>query len=273
MRGPFLFPALAGQTVVALRVCEPWVAALPPTAGPAPLFGAIGLQCDRHALLCYAPVRYLGNPQGSRIGLHGGGTAELSFRVSLCAVDELEHWLPLAGGAHWSHRANPVLPMPGEVLAEAPQMVRDRDSGPWQLEFRFRTDRCFRLLYRPDMDASLQFAPVEVGYSLNRVEVMGPEEDFGWLHPLRLRKFVVDGVLWESAKVWPIQVLRASRDAVDPQGFFRHTWRNALRAYFKQCPPSYRRRLIELRYLVQVQDIPAGVIEEVAEELRQESRR
>lgn len=273
MRGPFLFPALAGQTVVALRVCEPWVAALPPTAGPAPLFGAIGLQCDRHALLCYAPVRYLGNPQGSRIGLHGGGTAELSFRVSLCAVDELEHWLPLAGGAHWSHRANPVLPMPGEVLAEAPQMVRDRDSGPWQLEFRFRTDRCFRLLYRPDMDASLQFAPVEVGYSLNRVEVMGPEEDFGWLHPLRLRKFVVDGVLWESAKVWPIQVLRASRDAVDPQGFFRHTWRNALRAYFKQCPPSYRRRLIELCYPVQVQGIPTGVIEEVAEELRQERRR
>ena len=58
--------------------------------------------------------------------------------------------------------------------------------------------RCFRLQYRPDMDASLQFAPVEVAYSLDRIHVMGPEDDFGWLHPLRLRKFVVDGVLWEA---------------------------------------------------------------------------
>ncbi|MBK1683215.1 hypothetical protein [Rhodoferax fermentans] len=272
MRGPFLFPALAGQTVVAFRVCEPWAAALPPTEDPAPLFGAIVLGCNRHALLCHSPVRHLGNPQGSKIGLHGGGTAELPFRASLCEAEDLEYWLPLTGGAHWSHCASPVLPTPGEALAEAPQMVRDGDSGPWQLEFRFRTGRCFRLQYRPDMDASLQFAPVEVGYSLNRVEIMGPEEDFGWLHPLRLRKFVVDGVLWESAKVWPIQVLRANRESADPQGFFRHTWRNALRAYFKQCPPSYRRRLIELRYPVQVQGIPAGVIEEVAEELRQESR-
>jgi hypothetical protein len=48
------------------------------------------------------------------------------------------------------------------------------------------------------MDASLQFAPVEVAYSLDRIHVMGPEDDFGWLHPLRLRKFVVDGVLWEA---------------------------------------------------------------------------
>ncbi|MEY2861480.1 MAG: hypothetical protein RL392_1938 [Pseudomonadota bacterium] len=72
MRGPLLFPALGGQTVVALRVCEPWVAALPPTAGSALLFGAIVLQCNQHALLCHAPVRYLANLQGSKIGLHSG---------------------------------------------------------------------------------------------------------------------------------------------------------------------------------------------------------
>ena len=92
MRGPLLFPALAGQTIVALRVCEPWVAALPPTAGPACLFGAIVLQCNQHALLCHAPVRYLANPQGSKIGLHGGGVAELPFRANRCEVDELKHW-------------------------------------------------------------------------------------------------------------------------------------------------------------------------------------
>jgi hypothetical protein len=79
-------------------------------------------------------------------------------------------------------------------------------------------------------------------------------------------------VLWESAKGWPIQVLRNGREAIDPKGFFRHTWHTALRPYFKQSPPSYRRRLIELRYPVQVQGIPDGVIDEVAEELRCESR-
>ena len=162
--------------------------------------------------------------------------------------------------------------MPGEILAEAPQMVRDGGSALWQLEFRFRTGRCFRLQYRPDTDASLQFAPVEVDYSLDRIQVMEPEDDFGCLHPLRMRKFVLDGVLWESAKVWPIQVLRTGREAIDPKGFFRHTWRTALRAYFKQSPPSYRRRLIALRYPVQVQGIPDGVIDDVAEKLRCESR-
>ena len=236
------------------------------------MFGAIVLQFNQHALPCHAPLRYLAKPQGSKIGLHGGGVAELPFRASLCDVDELEHWLPRTGGAHWPHRVSPVLPMSGEILAEAPPLVRGGGCGHWQLEFRFRTGKCLRLQYRPDMDVSPQFAPVEVDYSLNRIQVMGPEDDFGWLHPLRMRTFVVGGVLWKSAKVWPILVLRNGREAIDPKGLFRHTWHTASRAYFKQSPPNYRRRLIELRDPVRVQGIPNGVIDEVAKELRCESR-
>jgi hypothetical protein len=71
-----------------------------------------------------------------------------------------------------------------------------------------------------------------------------------------------------SARVWPIQVVRTGREAIDPKGFVRHTWHTALKAKFNQCPPSYRRRLIELRYPLQVQGTPDGVIDEVAEELR-----
>jgi hypothetical protein len=122
------------------------------------------------------------------------------------------------------------------------------------------------------MDASLQFAPVEVDYSLNRIQVVGPEDDFGWQHPLRLRKFVVDGALWGKRQGLDDSGTSLRQKRRRPKCFFRHTWQTALRAYFKQCPPSYRRRLIELRYPVQVQGISDGVIDAVAEELRCESR-
>ena len=271
MRGPFLFPALAGQTVVALRVCEPWAAALSPTADPVPLFGAIVLQYNQHALLCHAPVRYLGNPQGSKIGLHGGGTAELPFRASLCEVDDLEYWLPVTGGAHWSHRASPMQPMPGEVLAEAPQMVRDSDNEPWQLEFRFCTGRCFRLRYRPDMDFSLQFAPAGHQHTVDRIVVSSPEAAFGWLHPASLYPLVLDQSCWRSAQIsdWPWPLRQALRSHHAPTTFYRDTMRRALLARLRQTP-LLRRRLLALCYPVQVKDVPDGLIEEIAQALRHE---
>ena len=64
MRGPYLFPALQNQVVTALRVCDPAV-----TSSAKPMhFGAIALQCERHALLCYYPERYLFYPHGSTVG-------------------------------------------------------------------------------------------------------------------------------------------------------------------------------------------------------------
>ena len=269
MRGPFLFPSLAGQTVVAFRVCEPWVAA--PTAGPTPLFGAIALQCNRHALLCHSPVRYLGYPQGSKIGLHGGGVAELSFRASLCEVDELEHWLPLTGGAHWSNCVSPVLPMPGDVLAEAPQMVRDSGGGPWQLAFRFSTGRCFRLQYRSDMDVSLQFAPAGHQHTIDRIVVSSPETAFGWLHPASSYPFVLDESCWRSAQIsdWPWPLRKALQSHHAPETFYRDVMHRALMARFRQTP-ILRQRLLALHYTVQVKDVPDGLIEEIAQALRHE---
>lgn len=271
MRGPFLFHALAGQTTVALRVCEPWVAALPPTEGPAPLFGAIVLQCNRYALLCHSHVRYLGNPQGSMIGLYGGGTAELPFRASLCEVDDLEYWLPLTGGAHWSHCASPVRPMPGEVLTEAPQMVRDSENCPWQVEFRFCTGRSFRLQYRPDMDASLQFAPTGYQHTVDRIVVPSPESAFGWLHPASPYPLVLDESCWRSAQVsdWPWPLRKALQSHQSPDAFYRDTMRRALTARFRQTPRLWQ-RLLALCYPVQVKDVPDGLIEKIAEALQRE---
>ena len=270
MRGPFLFPALAGQAVVTVRVCEPWGGALPPTDGPASLFGAIILQCGRHSLLCYSPVRYLSNPQGSRIGLHGGEVAALPFRASLCEVDDLEHWLPLTGGAHWSHCVSPVLPMSGEVMAEAPQMVRDSESGPWQLEFRFCTGRSFRLQYRTDLDASLQFAPVGCQHVIDHIVVSSPDAPFGWLHPAYPHQFVLGDSCWRSAQVsdWPWPLRKALQSHNDPETFYLETMRRALTARFRQSP-LLRQRLLALSYPLQVSDVPGGLYAALAQNLHQ----
>lgn len=141
MRGPYLFPALQGQTVTALRVCDP---SAPPAARPTQL-GAIALQCERHALLCYCPVRYVLYPHGSTFGCFGGAMAFLPFRANLCEVEELDDWLPITAGAHWSHHVDPALFLQGEVLTNAPQLVKAEEAADWQLAFRFLSGRQFRL--------------------------------------------------------------------------------------------------------------------------------
>ena len=158
MRGPYLFPVLRGQKVTALRVCEPAV-----TSSAKPMhFGAIALQCERHALLCYSPERYLLYPYGSTFGLFNGAQAILPFRASLCEVGDLEDWLPITDGGHWSHHVAQELPKRGDVLMESPQLVRDSQATDWQLELRLSTGRHFRLLQNKECNR-LQLAPVEVG--------------------------------------------------------------------------------------------------------------
>jgi hypothetical protein len=137
MRGPYLFPVLRGQRVTALRVCDPGAGSTH--------FGAIALQCERHALLCYCAVRYLRHPHGSVFGLFGGKQAILPFRVSLCEAGDQADWLPITAGAHWSHHVDPALPVRGDVFAEAPQLVRNEDAAPWQLALRFPFRKEFRL--------------------------------------------------------------------------------------------------------------------------------
>lgn len=161
MRGPYLFPVLMGQTVTALRVCDSNEDTKGISASARGLgFSAIALQCEHHALLCYSPSRYLRWPHGSVFGWYGGGQAVLPFRISLCEVSDLEYWLPITAGAHWSHQFNPMLPVRGDVLSEAPQLVRDAPSNDWQLELRLAPERWFRVMCHPDTIKGLQLAPI-----------------------------------------------------------------------------------------------------------------
>ena len=130
MRGPYLFPMLQGQTVKALRICDPASNDLLIRKQPGHAhFGAVALECERHALLCYCPMRYLLYPHGSLFGCFGGTHAALHFRASVCEVCDLEDWLPITAGAHWSHRFDRELPMRGDVLMESPQLVRDSQAA------------------------------------------------------------------------------------------------------------------------------------------------
>ena len=81
MRGPYLFPMLQGQTVKALRICDPASNDLLIRKQPGHAhFGAVALECERHALMCYCPLRYLLYPHGSVFGCFGGTQAALPFR-------------------------------------------------------------------------------------------------------------------------------------------------------------------------------------------------
>ena len=162
MRGPYVFPMLQGQAVRALRVCDPVPdgSLIRLRLGHAH-FGAVALECERHALLCYCPLRYLLYPHGSVFGCFGGTQAALPFRASVCEACDLEDWLPITAGAHWSHHFDQELPMRGDVLVEPPQLVRDSQAIEWQLELRFSTGRCFSLSQIDECNRLL-LAPVEV---------------------------------------------------------------------------------------------------------------
>jgi len=109
-------------------------------------------------------VRYLLHPHGSTFGRWGGTTATLPFRAILCEVEDLEDWLPITAGAHWSHHvASTPCPM-GELLAEAPQLVKTEDADDWRLAFRF-TGRRQLLLLRIAACNRLQFVPAEADWA------------------------------------------------------------------------------------------------------------
>ena len=87
MRGPYLFPALQSQVVTALRVCDPAV-----TSPAKPMhFGAIALQCERHALLCYYPERYL---------LYQKTELRFHYRIGTAIADVADKALQPADPAH-----------------------------------------------------------------------------------------------------------------------------------------------------------------------------
>jgi hypothetical protein len=100
-------------------------------------------------------------------------------------------------------------------------------------------------------------------FNIDQIVVLGPEQDFGWLHPAAPLDFILDDQVWRSAKVadWPLALRKALQSHREPGGFYFQTMRWALIARFRQRPHDLQ-RLLALRYPVQVSDIPMGLIED-----------
>lgn len=269
------YPALIGQRLAAVRVFEPWQACLEPTAdiGPAPLFGAVALVFERQALLLTSPLRYLRGGQGSHYGMADGRMVSLGFRVMQCDADELDALLPVTfcrqGVGHWPRGVSSSLPLAGDVLASLCVRESVCATSPWGIELGFFSGRRYWLCHRAELDGSIEVTKPGTHHQIGTITVFGPDQDFGWLHPAAPLNFILDDRHWKSARIsdWPIVLQRALQSCTDPTLFYRRTLCCALLARFRQRP-AYQQRLLALCYPVRCLDVPDGLIEEIAAELR-----
>ncbi len=270
------YPALIGQRLAAVRVFEPWQGCLAPTAdvGPAPLFGAVALEFERQALLLTSPLRYLSSGQGSQYGMADGHMAPLGFRMTLCDAGEPDALLPVTfrrqGIGHWPRGLSPSLPMAGDVLASLHVGESGCAAFPWGIALGFCSGKRYLLCFRPELDGSIELVtPGIAHHRVDAITVLGPDQDFGWLHPATPLDFVLDDRHWKSAKVsdWPFVLRKRLQSCADPAAFYRHILRRAFLARFGQWP-TYRQRLLALRYPVYCKDVPGGLVEEIAARLR-----
>jgi len=125
---------------------------------------------------------------------------------------------------------------------------------------------------RPDLDGCIELAPAGQQHTIDSIAVTSPADAFGWLHPAYQHPFVLDESCWHSAKIsdWPWPLRKALQSHHEPERFYRETLSRALGARFRQTP-SLRQRLLALRYPVQINDVPDGLIQEVAVALRNDS--
>lgn len=162
------------------------------------------------------------------------------------------------------------MPVIGTSLCEAVATMEISTGGEtsWGIELRFAKNQRFRLSYRPELDGSIELDEPDHHFNIDRIVIDGPEQDFGWLHPTRL-DFILDDQHWRSANVadWPFPLRKMLQSCTEPEVFYRQTMRRALLAHYRQNPFALQ-RLLALRYPVRCKDLPDGLIEEVAVELR-----
>lgn len=273
------FNALAGQCLLGVDVFEPWgeyTSQRYSPKGVPPLSGALVFLFDRAALICTSPLRYLRHQQGTLYGLPSGATVSLGYRATVCEREDVAALLPItfglpSGEEYWHSWRESALPAIGTTLTEAVIVgERGADGEPaWGIELRIAQGRRYRLSYRPELDGSLELAAPGQHFSLDQIVVEGPEQDFGWLHPAVLLDFILDDQVWRTAKVadWPLALRKALQSHHAPEDFYRQTTRRALLARFRQRP-FHLQRLLALRNPVHCSDVPDGLIEEVAAELR-----
>lgn len=268
-----VYEELAGQRLTAVAAQDAWGRGLSADHPQArwPLFGAVAMTFERHTLFVTSPLRHLRSQHGSRFGAVDGGAYDLGARALLCDTEQAEAllWFRLGMSSDgfdvgWTPALAAEI---GQRLTTAPWLSPAQDPLA-SLTFDFENGDRHRLAYRLDLDGAVELAPEGSRFELASIEVSRPAAPFGWLHPRAMTRFVVDDVRWKSAEQWPIEVRRRLRNAAPDGPEVREQLRRALLAYFRQTPPMLR-RLLAVSLPVTVAGLPAGLIEEVQDELRE----
>lgn len=271
-----LFEQLLLQPLQKIELIDPWSGGIPGIAGASLLAGAMILQFDQTAVVCTSPLRYMRSQAGTTIAVPGtDGLASLGYRLTLTPRDDADLMFPsylhqrVIAPKEWMMSADQITMSAPHVLLLAE--VEQQSQAAWSLRMQFLGgSHC--LSWRPDLDGCIEFAPAGHQHTIDRIVVTSQNDAFGWLHPAYLHPFVLDENCWRSAPVsdWPWPLRKALQSHQAPDVFYRDTMRRALTARFKQTP-MLRQRLLALRYPVQVKDLPDGLIEEIARELRREA--
>lgn len=272
MRPQPLFEVLGGQHLTVVLAVERWGAELAQRDQQAawPLYGALGLIFETHALLVTSPLRSLRSRYGTRIGLADGTSTDLGMRATLCETEQAQAMVSFRLGLppseallYWAHQDQAVV---GERLGRVPVLDLEADAEHPPILFDFPVAGSYRLQYRRDLDGAIEFGPLGKRASPTCIEVRQSKGPLSWLCPERVAGFVIDSQRWRSARQWPIDVRRRLRDA-DPQGpEIRAVLLDAYVAFFTQNPDKAQ-RLMALGVPVRVQGLPEGLIDDVRQRL------
>ena len=263
------------QPLQKIELLDPWPRNVSGTASRSLLAGAMILHFDHTALVCTSPLRFMRCQSGTTIAKPDGiGMASLGYRITLTKSDECSQWHPTG---LCKEVIKPVQWLAGTVRDRPAVHVLlhaawdEQHKGAWALKLRF-VGGSYCLTWRPDLDGCIEFAPAGQQHTIDSIAVTSPTDAFGWLHPAYQHPFALDESCWRSAKIsdWPWPLRKALQSHHEPERFYRETLSRALGARFRQTP-SLRQRLLALRYPVQIDEVPDGLIQEIAAALRKDS--
>ena len=271
-----LFEQLLLQPLRKIELLDPWPDDITGAASSSLLAAAIILRFDQTAVVCTSPLRYMQSQSGTFIAVPGVDCmASLGCRLTLTTQEDADLMSPsvlcrkVIAPKSWMLSTESITGAAAPVLLLA--AMEQQPQATWSVKMRF-LGGSYILAWRPDLDGCIEFSPLGHRHTIDRIAVHSPADAFGWLHPAYQHPFILDENCWRSAQVsdWPWPLRKALQSHHEPEKFYRETLSSALAARFRQTP-KLRQRLLALRYPVQINDVPDGLIQEVAAALRKDS--
>jgi len=262
------FPELLFRDLRKIELVDPWRVAghTVGIAGSSLLAGAMALHFGDLAVICSSPLRYAHTERGSAIAAWSStGMLSLGYRVSVVPTEDAGLVLP-TGSCGLTVSAKD-LSSRGLLGPEPPFMLLQRlteDGGVGTIQLRIAGADWLQLIYRRDLDGAIELSPLGHLHGIETIVVNSPADEFGWLHPASAHPFVLDGRYWRTAHPcdWPWPLAREWRSQPTSDGY-RQVMLEALLARFRHHD-NLRRRLLALRGMVVVADVPYGLLEVVA---------